>query len=73
MELVTLTDIDMNKDVTIFLNLESDREWISGIVKVKSGSQSKREVNSSGRLESKKPLANLLVLSVFVRMIWIEI
>ena len=71
MELVTLTD--MNKDVTIFLNLESDREWISGIVKVKSGSQSKREVNSSGRLESKRSVANLSVLSVFVRMIWIEI
>ena len=73
MELVTLTDIDMNKDVTIFLNLESDREWISGIVKGKWGSQSKREVNSSGRLESKRSVANLSVLSVFVRMIWIEI
>ena len=73
MELVTLTDNDMNKDVTIFLNLEKDKKWISGIVKGKWGSQSKREVNSSGRLESKRSVANLFVLSVFVTMIWIEI
>ena len=73
MELVTLTDNDMNKDVTIFLNLEKDKKWISGIVKGKWGSQSKREVNSSERLESKRSVANLSVLSVFVTMIWIEI
>ena len=76
MELVTLTDIDMNKDVTIFLNLESDRKWISDVVKGKRWVKYQKLVrgsNSSGRLEFKRSMTNLLVLSVFVRMIWIEI
>ena len=76
MELITLNDIDMNKDVTIFLNLESDRKWISDVVKGKrwvQGVKLARGNNSSGRLEFKRSMTNLLVLSVFVRMIWIEI
>ena len=76
MELVTLTDNDMNKDVTIFLNLESDRKWISDVVKGKRWVKYQKLVrgsNSSGRLEFKRSMTNLLVLSVFVRMIWIEI
>ena len=76
MELVTLTDIDMNKDVTIFFNLESDRKWISDVVKGKRWVKYQKLVrgsNSSGRLEFKRSMTNLLVLSVFVRMIWIEI
>ena len=58
MELVTVTNNYLNKDVTIFLNLEKDKKWISDIVKGKRGSQSKREVNSSERLESKRSVAN---------------
>ena len=68
-----LTNNVLNKDVTIFLNLEKDKKWISDIVKGKRGSQSKREDNSSGRLEPKRPMANFIVLSVFVKMIRGEI
>ena len=76
MELVTLTDNDMNKDVTIFLNLESDRKWISDVVKGKRGVKYQKIVrgnNSSGRLESKRSMTNFFALLIFARMIWIEI
>ena len=60
----------------IFLNLESDRKWISDVVKGKLGVKYQKPArgnNSSGRLESKRSIANLFVLLIFVKMIWIEI
>ena len=76
LELVTLTDNDRNIDVTIFLNLESDKKWISNIVEGKRGAKNQStetENNSSVRLEVGRSGANLFVSLIFLTMIWIEI
>ena len=76
LELVTLTDNDKNLDVTIFLNLESDKKWISNIVEGRRCAKNQRtetENNSSVRLEFGRSGANLFVSLIFLTMIWIEI
>ena len=74
LELVTLTDNDRNIDVTIFLNLESGKNWISNIVNGKSKSHRKEmENNSSGKLEFDRSGANIFVSLIFVTIIFIEI
>ena len=75
-ELVTLTDKDRNIDVTIFLNLDGGKEWISKIVNGNHGAKSQRtetENNSSGKLEFERSGANLFVSLIFVTIIFIEI
>ena len=75
LELVTLTDNDRNIDVTIFLNLDSGKEWISNIVNGNRGAKSERtetENNTSGKLEFERSWANLFVLLIFVTIICIE-
>ena len=69
LELVTLTDNDRNIDVTIFLNLDGGKEWISSIVNGNRGAKSQRtetENNSSGKLEFERSGANLFVALIFV-------
>ena len=81
LELVTLTDNDRNIDVTIFLNLESGKNWISNIVNGKSKShildtkshRKEMENNSSGKFEFEGPGANVFVSLIFVTIICIEI
>ena len=76
LELVTLTDKDRNIDVTIFLNLDGGKEWISNIVNGNRGAKSQRtetENNSSGKLEFERSGANLFVSLIFVTIICIEI
>ena len=74
LELVTLTGNDRNIDVTIFLNLESGKNWISNIVNGKSKSHRKEmENNSSGKLEFDRSGANIFVSLIFVTVICIEI
>ena len=75
LELVTLTDKDRNIDVTIFLNLESGKNWITNIVKGNHGAKYQRketENNSSGGLEFDRSGANIFVTLIFVIIIWIE-
>ena len=76
LELVTLTDKDRNIDVTIFLNLDGGKEWISKIVNGNRGAKSQRtktENNSSGKLEFGRSGVNLFVLSIYVTIICTEI
>ena len=76
LELVTLTDKDRNIDVTIFLNLDGGKEWISNIVNGNRGAKSQRtetETNSSGKLELERSGANLFVSLIFVTTICTEI
>ena len=81
LELVTLTDNDRNIDVTIFLNLESGKNWIWNIVNGKSKShildakyhRKETKNNSSGRLEFERSWANIFVSLIFVTIICIEI
>ena len=76
LELVTLTDNDRNIDVTVFLNLDSGKEWISNIVNGNRGTKSQRteaENNSSGKLEFERSGANLFVSLIFITIICIEI
>ena len=77
LELVTLTDKDRNIDVTIFLNLDGGKEWISNIVKGNRGAKSQRTEtennNSSGKLEFERSGAYLFVSLIFVTIIFIKI
>ena len=69
-------DKDRNTDVTIFLNLDSGKEWISNIVNGNRGAKSQRtetENNSSGKLEFERSGANLFVGLIFVTTICTEI
>ena len=72
LELVTLTDNDRNIDVTIFLNLDGGKEWISNIV---NGNRERTETenNSSRKLEFERSGANLFISLIFVTIICIEI
>ena len=72
LELVTLTDKDRNIDVTIFLNLDGGKEWISNIVNGNHGAKSERtetENSSSGKLEFERSGAKLFFLLIFVIII----
>ena len=72
LELVTMTDSDRNIDVTIFLNLESDKKWISNIIEGKHGAKNERtetENNYSLRLEFGRSSANLFISLIFLTMI----
>ena len=72
---------DKNIDVTIFINLESGKKWISNIVNGKSKSyildakshRKEMENNSSGKLKFERSGANIFVSLIFVTIICIEI
>ena len=66
LELVTLTDKDRNIDVTIFLNLDGGKEWISKIVNGAKSQRTETENKSSGKLEFERSGANLFVALIFV-------